>query len=337
MISPNDEDIPVTAWFFTEGDYSKNGFPYVFMRDKAEKQIIYRVGKLNEYIDSLYVNATEDDYQTAALEFSPKGEYLWMVNLKTTSGYVTLINPADFTVQNVIQVGLGPTNVAFNDNFAYVCNTTEKSFSVIDLNSYVLTQTYVFSDGFKPKDAVYSTITDKLYFLSSNKKQIKIVDANNFDNQTLLDTVLSDNKGVDIEISANGQYIFIPQKRTDKIAVLDATTDASQVVETGYPNAGDGVTYGDYYYSSFYKYAGSENDGGILKINASTFAIEKVFQFPEEIDQLAITDGGELLYAVTPGDTSLHIIETKTLREISSVKITGSLKYVAVSKRNYLK
>ncbi len=335
MISPNDDDVPETAWFFTEGDYSANGFPYVFVRDKAEKQVVYRAGQLNHYIDSLYVEATDEDYQSASLEFSPKGNYLWMVNLKTTTGTVTLIDPADFSVQKVIQVGLGPTNVGFNDSYAFVCNTSEKSFTVIDLNTYSASQTYAFNDSFKPKDVVYSPATNKLYFLSSNKKKVKVVNADNFDDSSVLDSVLVDNKGIDIEITADGNKIFIPEKTTDKIAVLNTTDETTDYIETGYPNAGDGVTFGDYYYSSFYKYAGTDNDGGILKINASTYAIENVFQFSEEIDKLSITNAGELLYAVTPGDSSLHIIETKTLREITSVKIPGSLKYIAVSKNNY--
>jgi hypothetical protein len=150
--------------------------------------------------------------------------------------------------------------------------------------------------------------------------------------------LLVDNKGIDIEISEDGQYIFIPEKRTDKIAVYDAVNaKTSNIIETGYPNVGDGVISGDYYYSSFYKYTGGDNDGGVLKINSSTQSIENVFTFPYEIDQLAATYGGELLYAVTASDSSLHIIETKTLREISTVKIGGSLKYIAVSKNNYLK
>jgi YVTN family beta-propeller protein len=338
MISPNDDDIPETTWFFTEGDYSLNGFPLVFVRDKAKKQIIYRSGNLNKYIDSLYVNATTEDYQTAALEFSPTGNYLWMVNLKTSDGTVTLIDPETFSVQSVIPVGLGPTNVGFNENYAYVCNTSGKSFSVIDLGSYSVIDTYTFPDGFKPKDVVYGNASDKLYFLSSNKKKIKIVNANNYSDNVTVDTLLVDNKGIDIEISEDGQYVFIPEKRTDKIAVYDALNETpADIIETGFPNVGDGVISGNYYYSSFYKYTGGEKDGGVLKINSSTRSIENVFTFPYEIDQLAATSGGELLYAVTAADSSLHIIETKTLREISSVKIGGSLKYIAVSKNNYLK
>ncbi len=338
MISPNDEDVPQEFWFFTEGDYSDGGFPYVFVRDKAQKQVLYRAGKLNRYIDSLYVESTVEDYQTAAIEFSPRGNYLWMVNLKTTDGTVTLINPQSFEPEMVLQVGLGPTNVAFSENKAYVTNKSAKSFTVIDLDSYAAETTYSFTGNFKPLDVAYSPLTDKLYFISSTKKELAVVNAQDFNDNYIIDTLLTDSKGIDIEVSEDGKYLFIPQKRTDKIAVFNAQTDSpEEQIVTGYPNVGDGVIKGGYYYSSFYKYSGSDTDGGILKINVSTQSIEDVFTFGEEIDKLGITNAGELLYAVTPGDSSLHIIETKTMMEISSTKINGSLKYVAVSKNNYSK
>lgn len=338
MISPNDEDVPQKFWFFTEGDYSDGGFPYVFVRDKVEKQVLYRSGKLNQYIDSLYVNATAEDYQTAALEFSPKGNYLWMVNLKTTDGTISLIDPQSFEVAKVVQVGLGPTNVGFSPDKAYVTNKSAKSFSVINTDTYETETTYSFTNNFKPLDVAYSSLTDKLYFISSTNKDVEVVNAQDFNDNYIIDTLLTDNKGIDIEVSEDGKYLFIPQKRTDKIAVFNTQTNSPESpIETGYPYAGDGTIKGDYYYSSYYKYSGSDTDGGILKINVSTQSIENVFTFGQEIDKLGITNSGELLYAVTPGDSSLHIIETKTMREISKTKINGSLKYIAVSKNNYAK
>ena len=338
MISPNDEDVPQEFWFYTEGDYSEGGFPYIFVRDKAQKQVLYRSGRLNEYIDSLYVDATVEDYQTAALEFSPKGNYLWMVNLKTTDGTVSLIDPQSFEVSKVVSVGLGPTNVGFSPDKAYVTNKSGKSFTVIDLNTYEAIDTHSFTDNFKPLDVVYSPLTDNLYFISSNEKKLKIVNSEDFSENQIIDTLLTDNKGIDMEISEDGKYLFIPEKRTDKIAVFNTQTGLPESpIETGYPYIGDGILKGNYYYSSFYKYGGTETDGGILKINVSTFGIENVFLFGEEIDKLGITNSGELLYAVSPSDSSLHIIDTKTMREISETKINGSLKYIAVSKNNYSK
>ncbi len=167
---------------------------------------------------------------------------------------------------------------------------------------------------------------------------MEVVNSQDFNDNYIVDSLLTENKGVDIEISEEGKYIFVPQKRTDKIAVFNTQTDSPESpIETGYPYVGDGIVKGNYYYSSFYKYANTDTDGGILKIDIATQSVENVFTFGEEIDKLGITNSGELLYAVTPGDSSLHIIDTKTMREITKTKIKGSLKYVAVSKNNYSK
>ncbi len=336
MISPNEEDMPVTSWFFTEGEYSKGGFPYVFVRDKSQKQIIFRIGSLNKYKDSLFVEAPVEDYQTAAIEFSPLGRYLFMVNLKTTNGTVTVIDPESFTVVKTIEVGLGPTNIGFSDDKAFVTNTSDKSFTVIDLSSLTAVETVRFDDGFKPKDVVFSKLTNKLYFYSSSKKQIKVVNAQNYSDNYILDSVLTDNKAADMEITNDGKYIFLPEYRTDKINVLDAETD--KVVETiysPYQYVNDGVMANGFYYQSFFKKVGKENIGGILKINTSGFNLENTLVWDKDIDKVALTAADELIYAVVPNDTTVQIIEAKTLQKISSVKLNGSLKYLAVSKKNY--
>ncbi len=336
MISPNEEDVPVTAWFFTEGKYSENGFPYVFVRDKANKQVIYRIGDLNVYKDSLYVNATTEDYQTAAIEFSPLGKYLFMVNLKTTPGTVTVIDPQSFSVVKTIDVGLGPTNIGFSSDKAYVTNTSEKSFTVIDLASLTALETYTFADGFKPKDVVYSNLSGKLYFYSSSKKEVKVVDAQDFDNNYTLDSVLTDNKAADIEISNNGKYIFLPENRTDKIVILDAETDkVAQVLETGNPYVTDGVMGDNFYYQAFFKKVGKENIGGIMKVDVQNLSISEIKVWDKDIDKLGLTAANELIYAVVPNDTTVQIIETKTLKTLTEAKLSGSLKYIAVSKNNY--
>jgi len=336
MISPNEENVPVTAWFFTEGDYSKNGFPLVFIRDKSQKQVIYRVGELNKYKDSLYVQATNEDYQTAAIEFSPVGKYLYMVNLKKTTGTVAVIDPQSFNVVSTVNVGLGPTNIGFSQDKAFVTNTSDKSFTVFYLATLNVLETVTFDDGFKPKDVVFSQLTSKLYFYSNSKKEIKIVNAQNYSEQTVLDSVLTDNKAIDIEITMDGKYVFLPEYRTDKIIIFDTeTNEVVQTLETGNPYVADGVMGQNYYYQAFFKKVGKENVGGIMKINASTFDIENVMVWDKDIDRLGLTAGNELLYAVVPGDTTLQVIETKTLKNITEVKLNGSLKYLAVSKNNY--
>jgi hypothetical protein len=83
MISPNDEDVPITGWFFTSGEYSDNGFPLGFIRDKSNRNMIYKVGGLDVFLDSLMLPEPED-YQTSALEVEKNSDKLFIVNLKLT-------------------------------------------------------------------------------------------------------------------------------------------------------------------------------------------------------------------------------------------------------------
>jgi len=337
MISPTEENVPKTDWFFTAGDYSENGFPYVFVRDKTAKQVIYRVGEIDEYVDSLYVEAVNEDYQTASLEVTPDGAYLLMVNLKTTDGTVSVIDPQSFQVVKVITVGLGPTNIGFGaDNLAYVVNTSGKSFTVVDLNTLEAVETFVFTDGFKPKDVVYSSLTNKLYFYSSSKKQIKVVNASDFEESHILNDILADGKAVDIEISKDGRFIFLPESRTEKVIVLNAETEETEtVLETGYPYVSDGVISDNFYYQTFFKNVDGENIGGVIKVDVLSFEFKEIKIWEYEIDKAGLTNSGELLYAVVPSDSTVKVMEAKTLRSISETKLPGSLKYIAVSKNNY--
>lgn len=336
VISPNEEDQPQSSWFFTQGQYSQNGFPLIFVRDKSEKQVIHRVGQLNKSLGELSVQATVEDYQTASIEFSPNGQYLYMVNLKTVDGTVTVIDPQNFSVVKTIDVGLGPTNISFGSDKAFISNTSGKSITTIDVNNHETISTYEFSDGFKPKDLVYSPITNKLYIYSSSAKQIKVVEANNYQSNYNLDEVLTDSKGVDIEITNDGRYIYLIQDRTDKIIVFDVQTDTViKTIETGNPYIIDGAMGEKYYFAAFFKKVDKDLVGGITKIDLASNSIISTTMWDKEIDQIGLTNANELLYAVVPVDSTLSIFETETVKEISSTKVEGSLKYLAVSKNNY--
>jgi hypothetical protein len=333
-LSPNEEDAPVTNWFFTTGQYAQNGFPYIFLRDKSSKQVIYRIHTINSYKDSLYVPATAEDYQTAAIESF--GDYLFMVNLKTSAGTVTVIDPHSLAILKVIDVGLGPTNICFSETKAFVTNNSGKSFSAISLATLQTETTVSFSDGFKPKDVVYSTLTNKLYFTSSTATKIKVVSAADYNNSYDLSGILGTKKAVDIEISGDGKYIFLPEEQSGSLIILSAETEqVVNTLNTGYGYNIDGVIGGSDYFLSFFKKVGKEYLGGILKMDVATQTISDKIEWERSADQLGLTAAGELLYAVIAQDSTVQIIETGTMRNISQTKINGSLKNIAVSPKNY--
>jgi hypothetical protein len=61
-ISPVEDEVTNSTWFFTQGQYSEQGFPYVFVRDKTSKNQIYRTGNLNSYIRQLVLIRLQISY-----------------------------------------------------------------------------------------------------------------------------------------------------------------------------------------------------------------------------------------------------------------------------------
>jgi hypothetical protein len=333
MVSPNDEDIPITGWFFTSGDYSENGFPLAFIRDKSNRNMIYKVGELNVFLDSLLLPAPED-YQTSALEVEKNSDKLFIVNLKLTDGIVTIVDPANFSIIKELTVGLGPTNIEFSNEKGYVTNSSAKSFSVIDLNSLITETTFTFPDDFRPKDVSYSQATNKLYFYNTVNSNLKIVNAGDFSDAQIVPSGLT-TKPTDIEITKNGRYVYILGTNSSVISVFDVETETSSILDFGYQYLTDGTMGNDFYYVAYYRGTGGNDVGGILKIDNVSNAISGHLEWEYQVDQLKLTAAEELLYAVTPVDSTVQVIETKTMERITSSKVGGSLKYLAITNNNY--
>lgn len=332
-VSPITEDVPHTEWFFTSGQYSNNGFPYVFIRDKSTRQNIYRVGNLNVYKDKILLPGTVD-YQTSAVEVEPNSDKLFVVNLKVSDGFVTVIDPASFGVVSQLQVGLGPTNIEFGNQKAYVTNLSQKSFSVIDLNSMSTDTTYVFPDGFRPKDVAYSSSKNALYFYSSLNFDIKKVNANNFTDSKIFVSGLT-TRPTDIEITNNGKYLYMIGTNSNVLSIIDLDTETATPISLDYQYLVDGVMGKDNYYVAYFRGTGGNNVGGILKIDIHSRTIVDKLEWEYQVDQLKLTSAEELLYAVTPIDSTVQVIETKTMHQITSAKVEGSLKYLAITNKNY--
>jgi hypothetical protein len=333
MVSPTEEDVPITSWFFTSGEYSNSGFPLAFIRDKSNRNMIYKVGELDYFLDSLLLPAPED-YQTSALEVEKNSDKLFIVNLKLTNGLVTIVDPADFSIINEITVGLGPTNIEFSNEKGYVTNSSDKSFSVIDLNSLTTETTFVFPDGFRPKDVSYSTSTSKLYFYNTVNSDLKVVSSTDFNDSHIVPSGLS-TKPTDIEITQSGRYVYLLGTNSSVISIFDVQSETSTTIDLGYQYLTDGSMGTNFYYVAYYRGTGGNDIGGVLKIDINTNTVSDHLEWAYQVDQLKLTAAEELLYAVTPVDSTVQVIETSTMNKITSTKVSGSLKYLAITKNNY--
>ena len=333
MVSPNEEDIPITSWFFTSGNYSNNGFPYFFVRDRSDRNKIYRAGDLNVYIDNLIL-PDPVDFQVSAIEIDPNSDNLFIVNLRTTDGKVTVVNPNTFSVISQLPVGLGPTNIEFGNQKGYVTNSSDKSFSVIDLNSLTTESTFIFPDGFRPKDVSYSSAKSRLYFINTTNSDLKIVNVNDFNDSHIIPSGLS-TRPTDIEISSDGKFLYILGTNSSQMSLIDVENESSTILDFGYQYLTDGVMGTNYYYVAYYRGTGGDDIGGILKIDISTNTIAGHLDWEYQVDQLKLTNAEELIYAVTPIDSTIQVIETKSMHRITSSRVDGNLKYLAITNSNY--
>jgi DNA-binding beta-propeller fold protein YncE len=275
-----------------------------------------------------------DDYQTSALEVEPNSDNLFVVNLKVSDGSVTVIDPAAFTVITQLTVGLGPTNIEFGNQKAYVTNLSAKSFSVIDLNSMTVETTFIFPDEFRPKDVAYSPLKNSLYFYSSVSSDIKRVNADNFDATNIFSSGLT-TRPTDVEITKDGRYLYMIGTNSNVLSIIDLESETAAPIELEYQYLTDGIMGAAHYYVAYFRGTGGENIGGVLKIDINSHAVAERLEWEYQVDQLKLTTSEELLYAVTPVDSTVQVIETKSMHRITSAKVEGSLKFLAITNKNY--
>ena len=324
-LSPNDDDVAQTTHFFTTGAYAQNGFAHVFVADKLG-EIIYQVGEINKFQKQETITQASRE-----MKMTPDGTKLLVTN-KVNPGILNVIDPAALTEITSIAVGSGPEHVSATNEKAYVSDVSGRTISVVDLNTLTLETTISFTDGFRPRDIVYNAQNNKLYItsnLTSDFAKIRIMDASNYENYYDIEGVLPEKRSQDMEISPDGNYIFIAELQTLNVVVFNTLTESVEKTLVGdYVWTSDGVTTADAYYLI-------TNGGGIYKADYATLSFTRELYLDKILVAADATAGGELLYAVAPTDSTLQIIETSTLTKIGETKVEGVLNGVTVSISNY--
>lgn len=329
-LSPREEQIPRKSWFFTTGDYANNGFPYIYITDRLG-ELVYRVGQIHTYIDSARMTESSEE-----LRFTPEGSRLVIVN-KANPGFLTVVDPATMSVTGTIEAGVGSEHLYLSNDKAYVSDVSGKSVSIINLNSMALESTMSFSDGFSPRDIVYNSISNKIY-LSSNSRndfaKLRVVNADDGNDFYDIEDIMPTDRTEDMEISNDGEYIFLIERRSNILIIFNTSEEAIvDTIHTQYFQNVDGVISQDAYY---FISTALDNRSAVFKIDLSTQAVAMQLELDiTGLTSLGATAAGELLYVASPNDSTLKIIETSTLTQITEAKVPGSLQSVAVSVLNY--
>jgi len=132
-----------------------------------------------------------------------------------------------------------------------------------------------------------------------------------------------------MEISPDGEYIFLAELQTTNLIIMSTTTDSvvSQITAEYVKNE-DGAAGKNYYYLI-------TNGGGLYKIDYSSLSVTDFLFLDKTATGVAVTADDELLYVTTPVDSTVQVVETSTLTRISEIKVPGILKRIAVSIANY--
>ena len=330
LLSPNDPDIPQTTSFFTTGDYAENGMIHVFFVDRNGIEL-FMVQNLDSFATSTTIT-NETTFGSGEVRITPDGSKIVIAN-RLAAGTISIFDPATLDEITTVNVGVGPEHLFLTNDFAYVVNLSARTISVVDLNSFTESEVIEFTDGFRPRDIVYSAATEKLYVssnLSGDYGTMRVIDANDFNSYYDVENITPDNRQtVDMEISKDGAYIFIAEFNTSGLSVFSTAVDSViATMDHGTSKNEDGAISEDFYYLV-------TNDGTVFKIDISTKAIVGQLALGTTSAAIDVTAADEMLYVVTPNDSTAQIIASSTMTILRDCKVPGILKRVVISVNNY--
>ena len=115
-------------------------------------------------------------------------------------------------------------------------------------------------------DVSFSSLKNKLYFYNTTNSDLKVVNANDFNDSHIVPSGLT-TKPTDIEISPDGKFLYILGTNSSKISLFDVESETSTILDYGYQYLTDGVMGANHYYVAYYRGTGGDNIGGILKVD----------------------------------------------------------------------
>jgi DNA-binding beta-propeller fold protein YncE len=132
-----------------------------------------------------------------------------------------------------------------------------------------------------------------------------------------------------MEISQDGEYIFIAEFNSTKLHVFSTSLDSIILtIDHGMTKNEDGTISENFYYLV-------TNNGSVFKIDIESQTIVTQLLLEKTSLAISVTTADEMLYVVTPQDSTAQIIETSTMTRLMEAKVPGDLRRVSTSILNY--
>ncbi len=320
-----DPNWQVSAWFFTAGRYSENGFPLVFVADRSFDKL-YRIGNFEEFLDE---NA--NILRPKGMAFTPDGKNLLVVS-KQVSGVVYVIDPASFTVVQEVPVGVGPEGIVVGEEKIFVVNVSGRTISVLSYPGYTSLATISFTDGFRPRDIAYNAQQHRLYVSNNVISQpgtVKVIDTDIYQEVATLSGVISGRRTEKMLVSDDGQWLLLMQERSDFIRFLNtADNSIADSIRIPVPQNKDMDIYQNWLFVA-------SSGGYLFKYDLNSRALVDSVNLPASCDGVSVFPGGEILYVTTPSDTTVHVLDVQTLHVLRSTRVASTIDKLVVSPQNY--
>ncbi len=314
-----ESDYRQSTWFLSEGDYSESGFNRVYITDN-NKNRVFVLGNFNELIATI-----EDLESPVGIAATPDGSKIFVVN-NVATGKVSVIDPATNTKVKDIDVGVGPTEMVATNTTAFVVNRSARTISVVDLSTEIASQTITFSDGFRPRHIAITPDEGRLYLTSNDRNNeglVKVINTSDNSELATMTGVLQSQRSAQIAVSADGTFVYILEDRTGSISVIrtaDNTLDTPIIIPATNSNL---ATSGKYLYVS-------SSEGVVFKIDTFDNSIADTAQVSTRCEGLQVTPGAEILYVVTPDDSTVSILETHTLQKLRTTVVSNTGQNVTI-------
>ncbi|MEM6698291.1 MAG: beta-propeller fold lactonase family protein, partial [Bacteroidota bacterium] len=254
------------------------------------------------------------------VQVSPDHLKVYVANYRDNT--VSVIDVVSNTVEATITGGFNrPWSIAFNSDGsrAYVSNREGDNVIVINTSTNSIIESAI-TVGDAPEAVIVSPDDAKVYVANYDTDNVTVI--NTSDNST--STISIENNPRDLALSADGSQLYVCN-RSGSISVIDIATDMVEqhvATETQTPEAFTVIPTGN-----IYTVHGNRENGAINVLESgSPFQVSKTLIDPDNInffEGICANDDGSIIFLVDRLKDLIHLFNTNTNTEISTIQLAG--------------
>lgn len=216
-----------------------------------------------------------------------------------------------------ITVGSGPTSLALTTAHIFVANSLDDTVSVIDRNSYLVTDT--IDVGQKPEHIIASSDYSKVYVANYDDDSISVITVSTL---TVTKTITGIGDGPrGMCLSVTGDKLYVACSLDDSVAVISTASDAkvTSIGAVGDAPYGLAATTDGYY---LYVTLNAESTVAIIDLTTNSVTDTKV-AVGSAPDGIAALPNGNYIYTANTSSDSLSQVSTSSKRVANTISNAG--------------